>query len=179
MEVNVTKEKKLTNNALFLGRRSHSPDPHRQLSLEQAIEFIADDEFVEITPKSIRLRKKVLQYSKRAAPLAGNPRQPGSRELEVFRQLTQALTATELVPSAVGSVNPASFARVGATSRYQSGTRFFPRATPGPPGKKAARKSEDPATLQRAACLTEETTGPLNAEPVRHRFQPDKNEAFG
>jgi GTP-binding protein len=65
MEVNVTKEKKLTN------MRSSSADeairliPHRQLSLEQAIEFIADDEFVEITPKSIRLRKKVLQYNKR------------------------------------------------------------------------------------------------------------------
>ena len=65
MEVNVTKEKKLTN------MRSSSADeairlvPHRVLSLEQAIEFIADDECVEITPKSIRLRKKVLQYNKR------------------------------------------------------------------------------------------------------------------
>jgi GTP-binding protein len=65
MEVNVTKEKKLTN------MRSSSADeairliPHRQLSLEQAIEFIADDECVEITPKSIRLRKKVLQANKR------------------------------------------------------------------------------------------------------------------
>jgi GTP-binding protein len=65
MEVNVTREKKLTN------MRSSSADeairliPHRQLSLEQAIEFIADDEYVEITPKSIRLRKKVLQHSKR------------------------------------------------------------------------------------------------------------------
>ena len=65
MEVNVTREKKLTN------MRSSSADeairlvPHRQLSLEQAIEFIADDELVEITPKSIRLRKKVLQANKR------------------------------------------------------------------------------------------------------------------
>src|SRR5271155_1372484 len=65
MEVNVTKEKKLTN------MRSSSADeairliPHCQLSLEQAIEFIADDEYVEITPKSIRLRKKVLQTNKR------------------------------------------------------------------------------------------------------------------
>jgi len=65
MEVNVTKEKKQTN------MRSSSADeairliPHRQLSLEQAIEFIADDEFVEITPKTIRLRKKVLQANKR------------------------------------------------------------------------------------------------------------------
>src|SRR5438034_7995375 len=37
----------------------------RELSLEQAIEFIADDEYVEITPKTIRLRKKVLQANKR------------------------------------------------------------------------------------------------------------------
>ena len=65
MEVNVTREKKLTN------MRSSSADeairliPHRELSLEQAIEFIADDEYVEITPKSIRMRKKVLQYNKR------------------------------------------------------------------------------------------------------------------
>ena len=65
MEVNVTREKKLTN------MRSSSADeairliPHRELSLEQAIEFIADDEFVEITPKSIRLRKKILHFSKR------------------------------------------------------------------------------------------------------------------
>src|SRR5262245_11313693 len=65
MDVNITREKKLTN------MRSSSADeairliPHRELSLEQAIEFIADDEFVEITPKSIRLRKKVLQMNKR------------------------------------------------------------------------------------------------------------------
>src|SRR5260370_27845888 len=53
MDVNVTKEKKQTNI------RSSSADeairliPHRELSLEQAIEFIADDEFVDITPKSL------------------------------------------------------------------------------------------------------------------------------
>jgi GTP-binding protein len=39
--------------------------PFRPLNLEQAIEFIADDEFVEITPKSLRLRKKTLQSNKR------------------------------------------------------------------------------------------------------------------
>jgi GTP-binding protein len=65
MDVNVTKEKKQTN------MRSSSADeairliPHKQLSLEQAIEFIADDEYVEVTPKSIRLRKKVLQSNRR------------------------------------------------------------------------------------------------------------------
>ena len=39
--------------------------PFRQLNLEQAIEFIADDEYVEVTPKSLRLRKKILQSNKR------------------------------------------------------------------------------------------------------------------
>jgi GTP-binding protein len=39
--------------------------PFKQLNLEQAIEFIAEDEFVEVTPKSLRLRKKVLQSNQR------------------------------------------------------------------------------------------------------------------
>jgi len=48
--------------------------PFRILNLEQAIEFIADDEFVEVTPKSLRLRKKILQANSRprknAVPVA-------------------------------------------------------------------------------------------------------------
>src|SRR5258708_38522114 len=96
MEVNVTKEKKLTN------RRSSSADesirliPHRQLSLEQAIEFIADDEFVEITPKSIRLRKKVLQYSKRPRRWQEIRASQEAASEEGSGKLTQALTTTEL-----------------------------------------------------------------------------------
>ena len=65
MEVNVTKEKKLTNMRSSTADEAIRLIPHRQLSLEQAIEFIADDEYVEITPKTIRLRKKVLQANKR------------------------------------------------------------------------------------------------------------------
>jgi len=65
MDVNVTKEKKLTNMRSSTADEAIRLIPHRELSLEQAIEFIADDEFVEITPKSIRLRKKVLQANKR------------------------------------------------------------------------------------------------------------------
>ena len=41
------------------------PVPFRTLNLEQAIEFIADDEYVEVTPKSLRLRKKILQSNQR------------------------------------------------------------------------------------------------------------------
>ncbi|MGD0512595.1 MAG: translational GTPase TypA [Terriglobales bacterium] len=65
LDVNVVREKKLTN------MRSSTSDiavrlvPFRNLNLEQAIEFIADDEFVEVTPKTLRLRKKVLQANKR------------------------------------------------------------------------------------------------------------------
>ena len=65
MDVNVTKEKKLTNMRSSTADEAIRLVPHRQLSLEQAIEFIADDEFVEVTPKSIRLRKKVLEAGRR------------------------------------------------------------------------------------------------------------------
>src|SRR5208337_840242 len=65
MDVNVTKEKKQTNMRASSADEAIRLIPHRQLSLEQAIEFIADDEFVEVTPKSIRLRKKVLDPKKR------------------------------------------------------------------------------------------------------------------
>ncbi len=65
MDVNVTKEKKLTNMRSSTADEAIRLIPHRELSLEQAIEFIADDEYVEITPKTIRLRKKVLEANKR------------------------------------------------------------------------------------------------------------------
>jgi GTP-binding protein len=39
--------------------------PYRALNLEQAIEFIAEDEVVEVTPKSLRLRKRILQQNRR------------------------------------------------------------------------------------------------------------------
>ncbi len=65
MDVNITKEKKQTNMRASSADEAIRLIPHRVLSLEQAIEFIADDEYVEVTPKSIRLRKKVLQAGKR------------------------------------------------------------------------------------------------------------------
>jgi len=65
MDVNVVKEKKLTNMRASGADEAIRLIPHRALSLEQAIEFIAGDEFVEVTPRSIRLRKKVLDASRR------------------------------------------------------------------------------------------------------------------
>ena len=65
LDVNVVREKKLTNMRASTADEAIRLIPFRQLNLEQAIEFIADDEFVEVTPKSLRLRKKVLQSNKR------------------------------------------------------------------------------------------------------------------
>jgi GTP-binding protein len=65
LDVNAVREKKLTNMRASTADEAIRLVPFRQLNLEQAIEFIADDEFVEITPKSLRLRKKVLQSNGR------------------------------------------------------------------------------------------------------------------
>ena len=65
LDVNVTKEKKLTNMRASTADEAIRLVPFRDLSLEQALEFINDDELVEITPKSIRLRKKALSIHDR------------------------------------------------------------------------------------------------------------------
>ena len=65
LDVNVVREKKLTNMRASTADEAIRLVPHRQLNLEQAIEFIAEDEFVEVTPKTLRLRKKILQANRR------------------------------------------------------------------------------------------------------------------
>src|SRR5207244_3628672 len=60
MDVNVTKEKKQTNMRASTADEAIRLIPPKKLSLEQAIEFINDDELVEVTPTSIRLRKRIL-----------------------------------------------------------------------------------------------------------------------
>ena len=65
MAVNVCKKKQLTNM-----RASGSDDavrliPPRVLSLEQCLEYLADDELLEVTPKSLRMRKRILDHSQR------------------------------------------------------------------------------------------------------------------
>jgi GTP-binding protein len=65
IDVNVVKEKKLTNMRASGADEALRLVPPRLLSLEQALEFIKEDELVEVTPQSIRLRKKVLEANKR------------------------------------------------------------------------------------------------------------------
>lgn len=58
--VNVTKEKKLTNMRATGSEDAYHIHPPRIMSLEMALEFIEDDELVEVTPKSVRIRKRIL-----------------------------------------------------------------------------------------------------------------------
>ncbi|NNG37349.1 translational GTPase TypA [Nakamurella aerolata] len=66
MDVNITKEKKLTNMRSATGDELVHLIPPRALSLEQSLEFCADDECVEVTPTSARIRKIILNASERA-----------------------------------------------------------------------------------------------------------------
>ena len=71
LDVNVVKEKKLTNMRASTADEAIRLVPFRELSLEQALEFINDDELVEVTPKSIRLRKRVLASNQRPKQRSG------------------------------------------------------------------------------------------------------------
>ncbi len=65
LTVNIVKEKKLSNMRASGSDEAIRLVPPKLLNLEQAIEFIQDDELVEVTPKSIRLRKKILKANQR------------------------------------------------------------------------------------------------------------------
>ncbi len=65
LDVNVIKEKKLTNMRASGADEALQLIPPRMMSLEQAMEFIKEDELVEVTPQTVRLRKKVLEANKR------------------------------------------------------------------------------------------------------------------
>ena len=65
LDVNITKEKKLTNMRSSTSEITVTLRPPRPMSLDQTIEFIGEDELVEITPENIRLRKRELNPNKR------------------------------------------------------------------------------------------------------------------
>jgi GTP-binding protein len=75
MDVNIAKEKKLTNIRQSAGEELERLIPPRLLSLEQALEFCADDECVEVTPAAVRMRKTILDAKERG-------RQRGRRSRE-------------------------------------------------------------------------------------------------
>jgi GTP-binding protein len=65
LNVNICREKKLTNIRAAGKDENIIISPHREMGLEEGIEWVADDEWVEVTPQSIRLRKKILKQSDR------------------------------------------------------------------------------------------------------------------
>ncbi|MFN2502566.1 MAG: hypothetical protein ABR530_11235 [Pyrinomonadaceae bacterium] len=65
LDVNPIKEKKLSNMRTTSADEAMRLVPQREMSLERALEFIADDELIEVTPKAIRLRKRVLKSNER------------------------------------------------------------------------------------------------------------------
>jgi GTP-binding protein len=65
LDVNVTKEKKLTNMRTTASDENVVLEPPRQITLEYALEYIEEDELIEVTPKNIRLRKRVLTANDR------------------------------------------------------------------------------------------------------------------
>ena len=67
LNINITREKKLTNMRASGSDNTVTLRPPKQLSLDQFIEFIAEDELVEVTPDNIRLRKMELDQNKRAS----------------------------------------------------------------------------------------------------------------
>jgi GTP-binding protein len=75
MDVNVSKEKKLTNMRTTASDENIKLEPPRKITLELALEFIEDDELIEVTPDAIRLRKRVLEphLRKKAAKRAMQP----------------------------------------------------------------------------------------------------------
>jgi len=75
MEVNPTKEKKLTNMRSKSSDENVQLEPPRELTLEAALEYIEDDELIEITPQSIRLRKRSLSTSERKRLMRGAKRE--------------------------------------------------------------------------------------------------------
>ncbi len=65
LDVNVSKEKKLTNIRAAASDENIALEPPRRIGLEAALEYIEDDELIEVTPDAVRLRKQVLDPNER------------------------------------------------------------------------------------------------------------------
>jgi GTP-binding protein len=76
LNVNICREKKLTNIRASGRDENIIITPHREMGMENGIEWIADDELVEITPQSVRLRKKILKQVERPKRRQQQPEQP-------------------------------------------------------------------------------------------------------
>ena len=71
MSVNVCKKKQLTNTRAAGSDDALRLTPPRIMSLEQCLEYLADDELLEVTPQTLRIRKRILDHSDRMKALKG------------------------------------------------------------------------------------------------------------
>ena len=72
MSVNVCKKKQLTNMRAAGSDEALRLTSPRTMSLEQSLEYLADDELLEVTPKSLRIRKRILDHAERMKHVKGN-----------------------------------------------------------------------------------------------------------
>jgi GTP-binding protein len=77
MDVNITKEKKLTNMRSSTADNFENLVPPRRLTLEESLEFAAEDECVEVTPEAVRIRKVILDSQDRFRTTSRNRRAAG------------------------------------------------------------------------------------------------------
>ena len=109
MDVNPTKEKKLTNIRSSTAESFEKLIPPRPMSLEQALEFIAEDECVEVTPKSVRLRKVVLDQTERGRRgETGEDRRPCLSPSECWRGGRRTLNTRMALNTRMGRVRRCS-----------------------------------------------------------------------
>src|SRR5260370_4622329 len=98
MDVNITRERKLSNVRQSTGEELERLVPPRLLSLEQALEFCADDEGAEVTTAAGRLRKTVLDAKERPRGRGRAPRAVMQQILHYFGSLTLPVLAQPLGP---------------------------------------------------------------------------------
>ncbi len=98
MDVNVTKEKKQTNMRASTADEAIRLVPPHIMGLEQAIEFINDDELVEVTPKTIRVRKRILAGNIRPKKSESNCESRCRQRHEAQRTTRQDSVATQHWP---------------------------------------------------------------------------------
>ena len=116
LDVNAMKEKKLTNMRASTADEAMRLVPPKELSLEQALEFIADDELVEVTPQSIRLRKRVL---------AANMR-PKKKEAEVVVKLPRIYPITDVQLSGLSHAEQVELLSSGGATLIQLREKKLP-----------------------------------------------------
>ena len=130
MDVNITKEKKQTNMRASSADEAIRLIPPRKMGLEQAIEFINDDELVEVTPTSIRLRKKVLRRQHAAETRGGIATAIGRQSVDNASLRSVIWTLVVVLVATAGYVRRGSSAISGTSRSIAPGGRARLAAEP-------------------------------------------------